>query len=123
MSPQETIALIERYYAAFNRGDWNAMLDCLSEDVVHDLNQGPREEGRDAFRAFLGRMDRSYSEQLRDIVALSSADGSRGAAQYALHGTHKIGDEGLPPAKGQKYVLPGGAFFDIRDARIARVTN
>ena len=32
-------------------------------------------------------------------------------------------DEGLPPATGQSYVLPGGAFFDIRDDRIARVTN
>ena len=32
-------------------------------------------------------------------------------------------DEGLPPAHGQPYVLPGGAFFDIRDDRIARVSN
>ena len=74
MSMQETVALIERYYAAFNRGDWNAMLDCLADDVVHDLNQGPREEGRDAFRAFLGRMDKSYSEQLKDIVVLSNGE-------------------------------------------------
>jgi len=29
----------------------------------------------------------------------------------------------LPPANGQKYVLPGGAFFDIRGGKIARVTN
>jgi len=123
MSMQETIALIERYYAAFNRGDWNAMLECLTDDVVHDLNQGPREKGRDTFRAFLGRMDHSYSEQLRDIVALSNADGSRAGAEYVVHGTYKVADEGLPPAKGQKYVLPGGAFFDIRDGRIARVTN
>ena len=123
MTMHDTLALIEGYYAAFNRGDWNAMLDCLTDDVAHDLNQGPRENGREAFRAFLGRMDTSYSEQLRDIVAQSSADGSRGAAEYVVHGTYKVGDEGLPPAKGQKYVLPGGAFFDIRDGRIARVTN
>jgi len=123
MSMQDTVALIERYYAAFNRGDWNAMLDCLADDVVHDLNQGAREKGKDAFRAFLGRMDRSYSEQLRDIVALSNADGSRAGAEYVVQGTYKVGDEGLPPARGQKYVLPGGAFFDIRGGRIARVTN
>ena len=123
MTQSATHALIERYNAAFNRGDWNAMLDCLADDVVHDLNQGPREKGKDAFRAFLGRMDKSYSEQLKDIVAQSNADGSRGAAEYVVHGTYKVSDEGLPPAKGQKYVLPGGAFFDIRDGRIARVTN
>jgi steroid delta-isomerase-like uncharacterized protein len=32
-------------------------------------------------------------------------------------------DEGLPPAKGQKYRLPAGAFFEIRDGKVARITN
>ena len=31
--------------------------------------------------------------------------------------------KGLPPARGQKYVLPGGAFFDIRGGKISRVSN
>ncbi|HEY0232673.1 MAG TPA: ketosteroid isomerase-related protein, partial [Dokdonella sp.] len=123
MPLQETIALIENYYAAFNRGDWEAMLAHLTEDVVHDLNQGAREKGRSAFRAFLGRMDASYSEQLADIVVSATPDGTRAAAEYVVHGTYKASDEGLPPARGQKYVLPGGAFFDIKDGRIARVTN
>lgn len=115
--------LIENYYAAFNRGDWTAMLDLLSDDVVHDLNQGSRERGREAFRAFLARMDRCYAEQLRDIAVMSLGDGSRAAAEYVVHGRYKVADEGLPPARGQTYVLPGGAFFDIRNGRIARVTN
>jgi len=123
MSLAETIALIENYYAAFNRGDWEAMLAHLTEDVVHDLNQGAREKGRTAFRAFLARMDASYSEQLADIVVSATPDGTRAAAEYVVHGTYKASDEGLPPARGQKYVLPGGAFFDIKDGRIARVTN
>jgi steroid delta-isomerase-like uncharacterized protein len=123
MSLEETIALIENYYAAFNRGDWEAMLAHLTEDVVHDLNQGAREKGRMAFRAFLARMDSSYSEQLADIVVSATPDGTRAAAEYVVHGTYKASDEGLPPARGQKYVLPGGAFFDIKDGRIARVTN
>jgi len=29
----------------------------------------------------------------------------------------------LPAASGQNHVLPGGAFFDIRDGRISRVSN
>ena len=120
---ENSIELIRRYYAAFNRGDREAMLDCLHEDVAHDLNQGERESGRDAFRAFLARMDRCYSEQLRKVVVMANADGSRAAAEYEVHGTYKFDDEGLPPARGQKYVLPGGAFFDVRDGRIARVSN
>jgi steroid delta-isomerase-like uncharacterized protein len=115
--------LILTYYAAFNRGDWHGMLALLADDVVHDLNQGARETGRDAFAAFLARMNASYREQLRDIVVLASPDGARAAAEYVVHGEYHSTDEGLPAASGQKYVLPGGAFFDLRDDRIARVTN
>ncbi|MFZ5655792.1 MAG: ketosteroid isomerase-related protein [Pseudomonadota bacterium] len=115
--------LIHAYYAAFNRGDREGMLALLAEDVVHDLNQGPRETGREAFRAFLARMDRSYSEQLHGIEVMTSADGTRAAAEYVVHGTYQADDEGLPAARGQAYVLPGGAFFEVRDGRIARVTN
>lgn len=115
--------LILDYYAAFNRADWAAMLGLLTEDVVHDPNQGARETGRDAFAAFLARMDRSYREQLRDIVVMASPDGARAAAEYVVHGEYLVADDGLPPARGQRYVLPGGAFFDIRDGKIVRVTN
>lgn len=117
------IALVLDYYAAFNRADWDGMLSRLAEDVVHDLNQGGRESGREAFRTFLARMDASYSEQLRDIVAMASDDGRRVAAEYVVHGTYKADDFGLPKATGQTYALPGGAFFEIRDRKIARVTN
>lgn len=119
----DTNALIHAYYAAFNRGDREAMVGLLADDVVHDLNQGPRETGREAFRAFLARMDRSYAERLADIVVMANADGTRAAAEYVVHGTYKASDEGLPEARGQRYVLPGGAFFEVREGRIARVTN
>lgn len=118
-----TSALIAAYYDAFNRGDHEAMLSMLTEDVAHDLNQGAREIGRDAFRAFLRRMDHCYAEQLRDIVLMASADGLRVGTEYVVHGQYKATDAGLPQADGQRYVLPGGAFFAIREGRIARVTN
>jgi len=117
------ISLVSDYYAAFNRGDWEAMLGYLSDDVAHDLNQGERETGREAFAAFLARMDRCYAEQLHDIVVLASADGTRAAAEYVVHGQYKATDAGLPEASGQRYVLPGGAFFTLREGRIARVSN
>ncbi|HET6397199.1 MAG TPA: ketosteroid isomerase-related protein [Pseudoxanthomonas sp.] len=128
MSPEPTrqevaIRLVEAYYAAFNRGDRAAMLDLLAEDVAHDLNQGPRESGREAFAAFMRRMDACYREQLHDVVVMASPDGTRAAAEYVVHGQYLRDDEGLPPARGQAYVLPGGAFFELRGDRIARVSN
>jgi steroid delta-isomerase-like uncharacterized protein len=91
--------------------------------VVHDLNQGPRETGKAAFGCFLARMEASYREQLRDIVVMTSPDGTRAAAEYVVHGTYLASDPGLPEAHGQTYVLPGGAFFEVHDGRIRRVTN
>lgn len=118
-----TAELIERYYDAFNRGDWEAMLGCLHPAVVHDVNQGGREAGVEAFRAFLACMQQSYREQLKDIVVMVNPAGDRAASEYVVHGEYLADDDGLPPANGQRYVLPGGAFFEVRDGLIARVTN
>ena len=117
-----TLALLQRYYDAFNRGDWAGMLDCLSEEVAHDLNQGVREIGRPAFAAFLARMEACYRETLDPVVLMATDDGSRGAAEYVVHGQYIATDEGLPPAQGQRYVLPAGAFLTIRDGKIARLS-
>ncbi|MBX3159451.1 MAG: nuclear transport factor 2 family protein [Deltaproteobacteria bacterium] len=114
--------VVTAYYAAFNRGDWDGMCGYLTEDVAHDLNQGAREVGRATFRAFLDRMNRSYREQLRDIVVMGGGAG-RVAAEYVVDGEYLATDEGLPPAQGQRYSLAGGAFFELRGDKIARVTN
>jgi steroid delta-isomerase-like uncharacterized protein len=116
-------ALIHAYYAAFNAGDFTAMVALLTEDVIHDINQGSRETGRDAFAAFMARMNASYRERLEDIVVMTEPSGTRASAEFTVHGTYLTADPGLPPAHGQTYVLPAGAFFDIRDGAIARVTN
>jgi steroid delta-isomerase-like uncharacterized protein len=118
------LSLIETYYAAFNAADWEAMLACLHEDVSHQINQGGVEHGRAAFAAFLLRMRRCYRERLSDIVLFASPSHSdRYAAEYVVHGEYLASDDGLPDASGQRYILPGGAFFDVREGRISRVCN
>ena len=115
--------LIRAYYAAFNAADFDGMVGWLSEDVVHDINQGSRETGRAAFRVFLSHMEACYSERLTDIVVLSEASQARVAAEFVVHGVYKATDTGLPEASGQIYVLPAGAFFEVRDGLISRVSN
>ena len=123
MSADETRHLIEAYYAAFNAADWDAMLALLDEDVVHDVNQGGRDIGREKFRWFMGEMARHYREELTDIAIMVDEGGGRAAAEFTVHGTYLSTAEGLPPANGQRYSLPAGTFFTVDDGRISRVTT
>jgi steroid delta-isomerase-like uncharacterized protein len=119
----DTAALIRRYYEAFNSGDSDGMLACLTDDVIHDVNQGERRTGKDKFRVFNARMTHHYRERLEGIAVMVSKDGSRAAAEFNVNGTYLATDSGLPEAAGQTYILPAGTFFAIRDGKIARVTT
>lgn len=116
-------AIVRRYYEAFNAGDRSGMIACLTDDFRHDVNEGGRRDGKRRFAEFMAHMDRCYRETLKDIVIMASADGSRAAAEFIVHGAYLQTDDGLPPAQGQCYVLPAGAFFSVRDGQIARVTT
>ena len=123
MSEADTIALIRRYIDAFNAGDRDAMLACLSDDVAHDINEGERQIGKEKFRWFLGMMDRHYRERLEDVVVMAGQGGGRAAAEFTVHGTYLATAEGLPEANGQTYALPAGIFFEVDDGLISRVTT
>lgn len=116
-------ALVAAYYERFNAGDRSGMLELLADNVAHDINQGGRELGKAAFAAFLEHMDRCYRERLTNITVMTSPDGARAAAEFMVEGEYLANDAGLPPARGQRYRLPAGAFFAIREGRIARVTT
>jgi steroid delta-isomerase-like uncharacterized protein len=123
MTRAEAMALIGRYYAAFNAGDAAGMLDCVAEDVEHRVNEGGIRRGRAKFAEFCSHMGVSYREELKDLVIFASDDGTRGAAEFVVHGEYLQTDPGLPEAKGQRYILPAGGFFEIRAGKIARVTT
>jgi steroid delta-isomerase-like uncharacterized protein len=123
MNQQDAIRLVESYYAAFNGGDMDTFLNLLTDDVIHDINQGKREIGKEAFTQFMACMNFNYKEQLVDMVIMATLDGSRASAEFVVLGEYIKSDEGLPAANGQKYRLPAGAFFEIRDNKVARITN
>lgn len=117
-----SLTLLEQYYAAFNDRRFNDMLTFLSDDVVHDINQGESQRGKEAFASFLKHMERCYRETLYNITLMVTPDGSRGAAEFVVQGTYIATDEGLPVATNQRYSLPAGAFFSFADGKITRIT-
>ena len=118
-----TRATLEAYYAAFNAGNPEGMLACVTDDVEHRVNEGAIRFGKDKFAEFCSHMGVSYREELKDMVIFVNEDATRGAAEFVVHGEYLQTDPGLPEAKGQKYILPAGAFFDLKDGKIARVTT
>jgi len=99
------------------------MLALLHDDVEHHVNEGKIRRGRALFAEFNAHMTESYRENLTDMVIMANEAGDRAAAEFVVNGTYLKTDPGLPEARGQTYRLPAGAFFTVRDGRIARVTT
>jgi len=55
--------LIQRYYTAFNAQDTETFLSLLTDDVIHDINQGGRAIGRDAAEFTVLKLTRNLSTQ------------------------------------------------------------
>jgi steroid delta-isomerase-like uncharacterized protein len=131
--------IVEAYFAAFNAGDTQKMLSYLHPEVQHEINQGQIQVGLEAFKKFMAHMDDCYKEQLKDMAIFSSTEDAkfkgafstkvagtftdRISAEYDVHGTYLKTDGSLPEAKGQKYVIRAGSFFEVKDGKISRVTT
>lgn len=123
MSNRQTETLIARYLDAVNAHDIEAMNACLDDDVIHDVNQGSREIGKEKFRWFMAMRMRHFDEQLSDIVIMTDASGTRAAAEFTVRGTYRATADGFPPANGQRYSYAAGLFFDVEDGEITRLTS
>ncbi len=119
----QSLEIVKQYYACFNQKDWTGMLALLDPDIRHDVNQGETRIGLEKYSRFLQQMDESYEETLRDMVFMVNDTGERIAVEFVVHGVYKKGEEGLPPARGQSYILPAGAFLEVKNGKICRVTT
>lgn len=119
----KALETVKNYYDAFNSRNWNEMIALVDDEIRHEPNQGTPRIGKSKFTEFMKHMDDCYSEELKDIVLFSSETEGRIAAEFVVHGTYKKGEEGLPEAKGQKYVLPASAFLEVKNGKITRVTT
>lgn len=118
-----SLEIIQNYYHYFNQNNWDGFFSLLDDQVVHDINQGERQIGKVAFQQFMAHMQICYQEQISDLVVMISDDGQRASAEFIVEGTYLTTDSPLPPAQKQTYRLPVGAFFEIKNGKITRVTN
>ena len=117
------LEIAKEYYGHFNSKNWQGMINLLDDEIRHEPNQGGMRVGLDKFRVFLNIMDKCYDEVLTDIVFFEEGTKSRVAVEFSVNGIYKVADEGLPPAHNQKYVLPAGAFLEVKNGKISRITT
>jgi steroid delta-isomerase-like uncharacterized protein len=119
----KAIDIVAQYYQAFNEKNWAKMIALADENIQHDSNEGATTIGIEAFKKFVQKMEVAYDETLTEIVLLSEPSDTRVAAEFIVHGSYLHTEEGLPEAKGQKYELPAGAFLEVKNEKITRVTT
>jgi steroid delta-isomerase-like uncharacterized protein len=115
--------LIQTYYDRFNTKDIEGFLALLADDVIHEVSQGETQVGKEAFRKFMQHMNTCYDERAYDLAIMVNGNGDRAAAEFMLDGKYIATDGSLPAAKDQTYTIRVGAFFDIKDDKVARIAN
>lgn len=123
MAMTESSKIIHKYFEAFNRGSWADMQELLHPNVVHELNQGAKQKGKEAFAKFQTHMAECYKETLRDILIFTTTVPNRVAAEFIVEGQYLKTDGNLPVARNQKYTISAGSFFEIEDKLIRRITT
>ena len=119
----KAIDTAKAYYDAFNRKDWQGMLNLVAEDIIHAPNQGQIREGKVLFEAFLQKMDTAYEESLTEMVFYTEPSDAKIAVQFVVNGVYKVAEEGMPKAYGQIYTLPAAAFLEVENGLIKKVTT
>lgn len=113
--------IIENYYTAVKAQDLPKFLNLLSDNVVHEINQGDTETGKALFKTFMENQFSSGKINIKDLIILTSPDGKYATSRFICSGTYTKTAKGYPPAKNQHWEIPVVSFFQIHDGKISHV--
>ena len=114
MSDQDTIALLERFMAAWNAHDVEALLDFMTDDGVFQSSVGPAPlgttaVGRDALRRAYSAIWQTYPDA-QWTNGRHFAAGNNACSEWIFIGTK---------ADGTKVEVQGCDLFTLRNGKIA----
>lgn len=116
------VVAVDAWVAALNAHDPDAAADCFTPDGVFvNMGSGERHEGREAIRADHATLFAAWSE----IVVKKGpylVDGDRFAGEWTMSGVHTGDLPGLP-ATTKPFRISGAGVGEVRDGRIARVSE
>jgi len=114
---QENVEILREAAAAFNRGDLDAWLEYLADDIDHRAAEGAPDDpgpihGKDAVRAYMRDWLDLFDDFRAEPIELIDAGEDRVIAVTRISGRAKL--------SGVETDLTFAALYTIRDGKIAR---
>jgi ketosteroid isomerase-like protein len=114
---QEAIKIVREAAAAFNRGDSDAWLEYLADDIDHRAVEGALDDhgpihGKDALRAYLDDWIGTFDDFRSEPIELIEAGEDEVIAVTRISGRAKL--------SGVETDLTFAALYTVRDGKIVR---
>lgn len=116
-----THELIKKYYDSILSQNLSEFLGLLTIDVVHEINQGNTEIGREKFKTFIAEQFSHGKIKIDDLIILTSPDGKYATTRFLCSGNYAKSIEGFGPAKNQYWKIPVVSFFKVSNGKISHV--
>lgn len=116
-----TDKLIGEYYHAILDQDLDQFIGLLSGDVVHEINEGKMETGKDKFKTFMEEQFSHGKIKIKDLIILTSPEGQYAMTRFICSGQYDKNIKGFPAAKGQKWEIPVVSYFKVENDKINHV--
>ena len=116
--------IIASYLAAYNRKDVEALVDCVSADVVFEnvsnAGQPMKIEGREAFAELASQAAAMFASR-QQTVRTAVVDGDNVAIEVDWIGTPAV-DLGTMKA-GTEVAMRGASFITLSNGKLSRIVD
>lgn len=113
----ENEQLVERFAKAWSSGDLEAILACVSADVVYDaVGAGIISHGREQFAGFATAVLTAVPE-IQWLIDRTYAAGNVVSCEWRLTGT-QTGDFPGIPATGNSFEVRGASIIECADGKV-----
>jgi steroid delta-isomerase-like uncharacterized protein len=114
--------VVSSFYDAYARRDIEAMMSHVSDDIVEDLSGIGLVTGAEQEREFLTGVLAAFPDLATEVTRMLAC-GDVVAAEWRRHGTFSGAPWRGLPASGKPFAFRGGAFLEVHDQKITRITG
>ena len=124
MPPNELVALLHRYMAAFDRGDYDTLVQFYCDDVVLVIANGAELHGKQAIVDFYRAATAKTRRTIKIVQALAqnALIAAELESEFLALGDYPDFTSG-PMRKGDRLYLNTLVLYELRDAAFSRIRS